>query len=160
MGEDSHSDAMRPLLEIGLSVADRSAPMPTAPVPQSDSRALIEPRTGIDAVTDQGPDGLNYLDRRDDEKLWLRAQTPGAHRTELWKGARRPHRVTYDWYPIESAPFGENIAVQVTDGRGAPYAIRWPCQRSATGWINSRKGTPLEVTPVAWRPYNSQPRSR
>src|SRR3984957_15292182 len=37
MGEDSHSEAMRPLLGIGLSAADRSAPMP-APVPQSDLR--------------------------------------------------------------------------------------------------------------------------
>jgi hypothetical protein len=50
--------------------------------------------------------------------------------------------------------------VQVTDGRGAPYAIYWPCRRITTGWINSRKGTPLEVTPVSWRPYLSQPRPR
>jgi hypothetical protein len=41
----------------------------------------------------------------------------------------RPPRVRYDWNPIESAPFDEDIAVQVTDGRGAPYAIRWPCRR-------------------------------
>jgi hypothetical protein len=33
MGEDSHSEAIRPLLGIGLSAADRSAPMP-APVPK------------------------------------------------------------------------------------------------------------------------------
>jgi hypothetical protein len=72
----------------------------------------------------------------------------------------RPPRVTYDWYPIESAPFDEDIAVQVTDGRGAPYVIQWPCRFTATGWINLRKGTPLEVTPVSWRPYRSQPRPR
>jgi hypothetical protein len=157
MGEDSYSEAMRPLLEIGLSVADRSAPMPIAPVPQSDLRGVVKPKTGTDPSADQRPDGSAYLDRRDDEKG---TPTPSAHRSEPWKGARRPHPVTYDWYPIESAPFGEDIAVQVTDGRGAPYAIRWPCQRAATGWINARKGTPLEVTPVVWRPYNSQPRSR
>jgi hypothetical protein len=157
MGEDSHSEAMRPLLGNGLSVADRSAPSPIAPVPQSDLRGVVTPKTGTDRLADQRPDGLDYLDRRDDEKG---TPTPSAHCSEPWKSARRPHRVTYNWYPIESAPFGEDIAVQVTDGRGAPYAIRWPCQRAATGWINSRKGTLLEVTPVAWRPYNSQPRSR
>jgi hypothetical protein len=76
MGEDSHSEAMRPLLEIGLSVADRSAPMPIAPVPQSDLRGVVQPKTGPDPLADQRPDGLDYLDRRDDEKLWLRVPFP------------------------------------------------------------------------------------
>jgi hypothetical protein len=156
MGEDSHSEAIRPLLGIGLSAADRSAPMP-APVPQSDLRGVAKPKTGTDHLADERPDGLEYPDRREDEKSWLRVPTPSAHRSELWKGARRPHRVTYDWYPIESAPFDEDITVQVTDGRGAPYAIRWPCRLTATGWFNSRKGTPLEVTPVSWRPYDDRP---
>ena len=159
MGQDSHPEALRPLLGIGLSVANRSAPMPIAPLPQSDLRGMVKPRTETDSLADQRPDGLDYLERRDDEKSRLRGPTPSAHPSELWKGARRPHRMTYDWYPIESAPFSEDIAVQVTDGRGAPYAIQWPCQRATDGWINSRKGTPLEVTPVAWRPFDSRPRS-
>jgi hypothetical protein len=62
--------------------------------------------------------------------------------------------VNYGWNPIESAPLNEDIAVQVTDGRGGPYALQWPCRRTASGWINSRKGTPLEVTPVKWRKYD------
>jgi hypothetical protein len=61
------------------------------------------------------------------------------------------------WNPIESAPRDEDIALQVTDGRGGPYTLQWPCRRTATGWINSRKGTPLEVTPVKWRPYPIPP---
>jgi hypothetical protein len=71
------------------------------------------------------------------------------------------------WNPIESAPLDEDIALQVTDGRGNPYILQWPCRRTATGWINSRKGTPLEVTPVKgtplevtpvkWRPYPIPP---
>jgi hypothetical protein len=65
----------------------------------------------------------------------------------------RPPLVNYGWNPIESAPFDKDIALQVTDGRGAPYTLQWPCRRTTTGWINSRKGTPLEVTPVRWRPY-------
>jgi hypothetical protein len=62
------------------------------------------------------------------------------------------------WNPIESAPLDEDIALQVTDGRGAPYTLQWPCRRTAAGWINSRKGTPLEVTPV-WEaiPYPAVP---
>ena len=150
MGEDSHSEGMRHLLEIGLSAADRSAPMPIAPVPQGNLGGVAKPKSGIDPFADERPDGLDRPDRREDEKLWLRVPTPGARRS-------RPSRVTYDWYPIESAPFDEDVAVQVTDGRGAPYAIRWPCQRTKSGWINSRKGTPLEVTPVRWRPYDEPP---
>ena len=154
MGEDSHSEAMRPLLGNGLSVADRSAPSPIAPVPQSDLRGVVTPKTGTDRLADQRPDGSAYLHRRDDAKG---TPTRSAHRSELWKGAMRAPRVTYDWNSIESAPFDEDVAVQVTDGRGAPYAIRWPCQRTKSGWINSRKGTPLEVTPVRWRPYPIPP---
>jgi hypothetical protein len=63
----------------------------------------------------------------------------------------RPMRLlSSSWYPIESAPFDEDVAVEVTDGRGAPYLLRWPCRRTEAGWINSTKGTPLAVTPVRW----------
>jgi hypothetical protein len=68
----------------------------------------------------------------------------------------RPPLANY-WNPIETAPFDQDISVQVTDGRGKPYAIQWPCRRTATGWVNARKGTPLAVTPVSWRPYHSPP---
>jgi hypothetical protein len=69
----------------------------------------------------------------------------------------RPPLVNYGWNPIESAPLDEDIALRVTDGRGGPYILQWPCRRTATGWINSRKGNPLEVTPVSWRPYPIPP---
>jgi hypothetical protein len=58
----------------------------------------------------------------------------------------RPPRINYGWNPIETAPLEEDIALQVTDGRGGPYTLQWLCRRTATGWINSRKGNPLEVT--------------
>jgi hypothetical protein len=63
-----------------------------------------------------------------------------------------------DWNPIESAPFDEDVALQVTDGRGKPYPINWPCRRTAAGWINSRRGNALEGTPLKWRPYSFGPR--
>jgi hypothetical protein len=63
----------------------------------------------------------------------------------------------YGWNPIEIAPLDEDITLQVTDGRGGPYTLRWPCRRTANGSINSRKGTRLEVTPVRWRPYDDRP---
>jgi hypothetical protein len=63
----------------------------------------------------------------------------------------------YNWHPIESAPLDEDLTLQVTDGRGQPYIIQWPCRRTATGWINARKGTRLEVTPVLWRVYRQPP---
>jgi hypothetical protein len=72
----------------------------------------------------------------------------------------RPPRINHDWNPIESAPFDEDIALEVTDGRDKPYVLQWSCRRTATGWINSTKGTPLAVTPVRWRPYHAQPQRR
>jgi hypothetical protein len=53
------------------------------------------------------------------------------------------------WSPIESAPLDVDIALQVTDGRGVPYTLEFPCRRTAAGCVKSRKGNPLEVTPVA-----------
>jgi hypothetical protein len=38
----------------------------------------------------------------------------------------------------------KTVTLQVTDGRGSPYTIKWPCRRTGAGWINSRKGNPLE----------------
>jgi hypothetical protein len=40
------------------------------------------------------------------------------------------------WNSIESAPFDEDIALRVTDGRGGPYTLRWPCRRPASSWFN------------------------
>jgi hypothetical protein len=71
----------------------------------------------------------------------------------------RPPPTDYGWNRIESAPLDEDVALQVTDGRGEPYTLQWPCRRTAKGWVNARKGTPLQVTPVRWRRYlNSPPR--
>jgi hypothetical protein len=53
-----------------------------------------------------------------------------------------PH-VNYGWNPIERAPFDEDVALQVTDGRGGPYTLHWPCRLTASGWINSRKGNAI-----------------
>jgi hypothetical protein len=55
------------------------------------------------------------------------------------KGAMRSPLINYGWLPIDTAPLDEDIALQVTDGRGGPYTLQWPCRRTATGWINSRK---------------------
>src|ERR1700759_153168 len=79
MGEDSHSEAMRPLLGIGLSAVDRCASMPIAPVPPGDLGGGAKPKTGTDHLADVRPDGLDYPDRREDEKLWLRVPTLDAH---------------------------------------------------------------------------------
>jgi hypothetical protein len=59
----------------------------------------------------------------------------------------------YGWNPIESAPFDEDVTLQVTDGQGGPYRLPNPCRLTATGWMSSSKGTPLAVTPVKWKRY-------
>jgi hypothetical protein len=59
------------------------------------------------------------------------------------------------WRPIDTAPFDEDVTLQVTDRGGAPYNRPNPCRLTASGWISSTKGTPLAVTPVKWKPYNA-----
>jgi hypothetical protein len=67
--------------------------------------------------------------------------------------AMRAAHANYGWNPIEAAPLEEDVTLRVTDGRGGPYTFPGPCRLTAPGWVSSGKGTPLEVTPVKWRPY-------
>ena len=59
----------------------------------------------------------------------------------------------YDWLPIDTAPWEVDVTLLVTDGRGEPYRIPYPCKLTAAGWVNSPKGLLLEVTPMNWKPY-------
>jgi hypothetical protein len=66
----------------------------------------------------------------------------------------RAPQVNYGWNPIETAPFDEDVTLQVTEGRSGPYMLPNPCRLTTSGWVSSSKGTPLAVTPVKWRPCN------
>jgi hypothetical protein len=76
----------------------------------------------------------------------------------------RQPQVNYGWNPIESAPLDEDVTVQVTDGRGAPYTLQWPCRRTANGWINFEEGNGAgghagAVEAVPWlAPFTMTPR--
>ena len=59
----------------------------------------------------------------------------------------------YDWLPIDTAPLEEEVTLLVTDGRGDPYRIPYPCKRTVGGWVNASKGTALAVRPIQWKPY-------
>jgi hypothetical protein len=61
-------------------------------------------------------------------------------------------REDYSWKSIESAPFDEDVTLQVTDGRGDPYVLMNASRLTAAGWVSSGKRTPLTATPVKWRP--------
>jgi hypothetical protein len=63
-------------------------------------------------------------------------------RFETGISAMRPPR-DYDWNPIETAPFDEDIALRVTDGRGTPYTLQWPCAWATTGIA---RATPTATT--------------
>ena len=56
------------------------------------------------------------------------------------------------WKPIDTAPLDQAVTLLVTDGRGEPYPIPYPCKRTAAGWVSS-EGKPLVVTPLQWKPY-------
>jgi hypothetical protein len=61
----------------------------------------------------------------------------------------------FGWSLIDTAPFDQDVMLEVTDGQGEPYRLRNPCRLTASGWVSSSKGTPLVVTPVKWKPRNS-----
>jgi hypothetical protein len=47
----------------------------------------------------------------------------------------RPPQVNYGWIPIETAPLDEDIALQVTDGRGGPYTLQMAVSANR-GWLD------------------------
>jgi hypothetical protein len=57
----------------------------------------------------------------------------------------------FGWSLIDTAPFDEDVMLEVTDGQGEPYRLRNPCRLTASGWGSSSKGTGLVVTPVRWK---------
>jgi hypothetical protein len=64
-----------------------------------------------------------------------------------------PEPLRNGWNPIESAPFDEDVTLQVTDGHGEPYVLQKPSRLTADGWVSSGKGTPLAVKALQWRRY-------
>jgi hypothetical protein len=60
----------------------------------------------------------------------------------------------YGWAPIETAPFDENVTVQVTDGQGSSYRLPSPCRRTASGapLAPLRKGVPARLSKAAHSP--------
>jgi hypothetical protein len=73
---------------------------------------------------------------------------------QIWFMAKRMRLFASVWRLIDTAPLDQDVTLLVTDGRGEPYRIPHPCKRTAAGWVSSRKGTPLAVTPLQWKPYN------
>jgi hypothetical protein len=114
-----------------------------------------------------GPDGPDVTgSRAPRSRPWRRTEIgPLGPRTRLgplsfalprwqkWIMAKST-RLWADWRPIDTAPWEEDVTLLVTDGRGEPYPIPYPCKRTAdSGWMNSSRGTPLAVTPLQWKPY-------
>jgi hypothetical protein len=81
-------------------------------------------------------------------------------RTEFMAASMGVLADRYEWRPIaDAAPLDEDVTLLVTDGRGDPYRLPYPCRRTAAGWVSSSGGTPLAVTPLKWKPY-TPPRKR
>jgi hypothetical protein len=62
----------------------------------------------------------------------------------------------YGWRPLEAAPRGQDVQLFVEDDCGSAYPPSYPCRLTDRGWINSSTGSPLEVTPLGWKPLMSQ----
>jgi hypothetical protein len=79
----------------------------------------------------------------------------GRHEDSKGQQQMRVLENNYGWNPIETAPLDQDVTLEVTDGQGAPYRLPSPCRRTASGWVSSKQGTPLAVTPVRWKPYGA-----
>jgi hypothetical protein len=85
-----------------------------------------------------------------------------AYAADLWVGLDSNQRACmrsffekYDWRPMEDAPLDEDVELFVTDVFGSFYGLRYPCRRTAEGWVSSASGKALKVTPVQWKPLTS-----
>jgi hypothetical protein len=54
------------------------------------------------------------------------------------------------WLPIVSAPRSEDLRLSVVD-KGEFHALAFPCRQSDRGWIDSRTGKPVDVSPTHWQ---------
>jgi hypothetical protein len=76
----------------------------------------------------------------------------------LWVGSNISQRACmrsfFEWHPIEEAPLDEDVELFVTDVYGSFYGLRYPCRRTADGWVSSVSGKALKVRPVQWKPVN------
>jgi hypothetical protein len=57
------------------------------------------------------------------------------------------------WKSLECVPLDEDVIVLVSDGRGEPYRLSFPCKLTHVGWVSSGKGAFLTVTPLKWRTF-------
>ena len=56
-------------------------------------------------------------------------------------------RLWADWRPIDTAPWDEDVTLLVTDGRGEPYQIPYPCKRTRIRTCPERRGWSAFVSP-------------
>jgi hypothetical protein len=56
------------------------------------------------------------------------------------------------WHPIATAPFNCDLEIAVLD-RDGPHALVFPCRRILTGWIASKTGQRLDVSPTHWNAW-------
>src|SRR5580698_5112774 len=71
-----------------------------------------------------------------------------------WESAMwTPSAESYSWKPIESAPLDEDVSLQVTDGRGKPYALRNHNRHPPAQGNGSRRGYVQEscITQLPYR---------
>jgi hypothetical protein len=67
-----------------------------------------------------------------------------------------------DWRLIDTAPMDQDVTLLVTDGRGEPYCIPYPCKLTASGWLNWKGnaacGNALAAEALRWPKETVTPR--
>jgi hypothetical protein len=57
------------------------------------------------------------------------------------------------WKRIDTAPVGLPLRLVVANGSGRHCLLPYPCNQTATGWINAVTGVPLVLHPTHWQHY-------
>jgi hypothetical protein len=56
----------------------------------------------------------------------------------------------YDWQPISTAPFDDDLELAVID-HGSVHALVFPCRRIVGGWLAAETKHHIQVLPTHWR---------
>ena len=72
---------------------------------------------------------------------------------------RQTRAKTDDWQPLEIAPAGADLELQVRGGEDI-YALPFACRGAGEGWVNNEMNVPLRVEPLQWRAWPPHERIR
>lgn len=58
-----------------------------------------------------------------------------------------------DWHPIITAPWERAVELAVIKPNGEIHTLKFPCQRTFSGWLNCKTRKWVDMRPTHWRDW-------